>query len=56
MQKLLRHYYYSKTGEKKINCYKVSISKELLKQTDIKETDELNIYVKDNKIIVERAK
>ncbi len=55
MPKLAKQYYYSPNGERKINCYKASISKELLKQTNIKENDQVKIYAKDNKIIIEKG-
>ena len=55
MPKLAKQYYYSPTGERKINCYKVNLSKELINQTNIKDNDEIKVYVKDNKIIIEKA-
>lgn len=55
MPKLAKNYYYGKNGERKINCYKAPITKEMLKKTNIKEDDNINIYVKDNKIIIERG-
>lgn len=54
MPKLAKQYYLNAKGEKKINCYKINISKELLKQTNIKENDPVKIYSKDNKIIIEK--
>ena len=57
MAKLAKQMYYSASkGEKKLNCYKINIPKRIVKQTDFKETDELNITVKDNKIIIEKNK
>ena len=55
MPKLAKQYYYSPNGERKINCYKAPISKELLKKTNIKEDDSIRIYAKDNKIIIEKV-
>ena len=55
MPKLAKQYYYSPNGERKINCYKAPISKELLKQTNIKENDPIKIYAKGNKIIIEKV-
>lgn len=54
MPKLAKQYYLNIKGEKKINCYKATISKEVLKQTNIKENDLVKIYAKDNKIIIEK--
>ena len=56
MTKLAKQMYYNAKGEHKINCYKINIPKRIIKQTDFKETDELNITVKDNKIIIEKNK
>ena len=53
--KLTKQYYYNAKGERKINCYKVTISKELAKITGIGEDDDIKIYTKDNKIIIERV-
>lgn len=55
MTKLAKQYWINAKGEKKISCYKATIIKEVLEKTDIKEYDEVKIYVKDNKIIIEKA-
>lgn len=55
MARLTKQYYFSQKGERKINCYKINVSKELLKQTDIKEDDQIKIYAKNNKIIIEKC-
>lgn len=54
MSKLGKNYYRTAKGEKKLNCYMIPISKELVAQTNIKEQDELKVSVKDNKIIIEK--
>lgn len=56
MKKLTRQYYMTVGGEKKLNCYHINLSKELIKEADIKETDDLNVYAKDGKIIIEKVK
>lgn len=56
MTKLAKQMYYNAKGEHKINCYKVNIPKRIIKQTDFKDDEEINIIVKDNKIIIEKAK
>lgn len=54
MPKLAKNMYRSvKTGEKKLNCYLVHISKEIVNKTDL-EDKELNIYAENNKIIIEK--
>lgn len=53
--KLTKQYYYSAKGEKKINCFKINLSKELVEEAKIKEDDEIKIYVKNNKIIIEKV-
>lgn len=55
MSKLAKQYYLNAKGEKKVNCYKVNISKEILKCTDIKENDEIVIYPLNGKIIIAKA-
>lgn len=55
MPKLAKNYYYGKNGERKVNCYVVNISKEILNKTGIKDTDTVNIITKDGKIIIEKA-
>lgn len=55
MPKLAKNYYYSKNGERKVNCYIATISKKLLDQTDIKENDDIKIHAENNKIIIEKA-
>lgn len=54
MPKLAKQYYLNAKGEKKVNCYKVNLSKQLVDKTDL-EDKEIKIVVKDNKIIIERA-
>lgn len=55
MSKLAKQYYYSSNGERKINCYKINLSKELVNKANIKDDDEIKVYVKDNKIIIEKG-
>lgn len=54
MAKLGKVYYRTAKGEKKLNTYMISLSKELVAQTNISDEDELKISVKNNKIIVEK--
>lgn len=56
MPKLAKNMYKSlKTGERRLNCYVVSIPKEIVNKTDLVDK-ELKISSKDNKIIIEEKK
>lgn len=54
--KLGKQMYFTATGEKKINCYKINIPKVVVKKSEISDEDEIKVYAKDNKIIIEREK
>lgn len=54
MPKLAKNYYRTAKGEKKLNCYCVNLSKEIVNKTNIKEEDNIKVSVKDNKIIIEK--
>lgn len=56
MAKLGRNSYRTAKGEKKLNCYMVPISKEIVAQTNITESDELKVSAENNKIIIEKEK
>lgn len=43
-----------RTGEKKINSYKLNIPKAVIEQTNFENGDDLKITAKDNKIILEK--
>lgn len=51
MAKLNKMYYHTSKGEKKLNCYYITIPKEIVEQTGLNE--QVEIYAKGNKIIVE---
>ena len=55
MTKLAKQYWINAKREKKISCYKATITKDVLKDTNIKENDEIVIYPLDNKIIIQKA-
>lgn len=52
MPKLLKQYYYSSKGERKINSYKVSLSKEIVEQTGLQDK-EIIIKQDGDRIIIE---
>lgn len=54
MPKLAKQMYYNAKGEKKINCYNLNIPKSIVSQTDIKDNDNVKIYVENKKIIIEK--
>lgn len=56
MTKLVKQMYCKFNGEKKLNCYKVTLSKEIVSKTNIKEDDNIRIYTNNNKIIIEKEK
>lgn len=53
MGKLAKQMYTTAKGERKINCYMVNISKEVVNKTNLSDK-ELKIYVKDGKIIIDK--
>lgn len=54
MGKLNKQVYYNSKGEKKINCYHIIVSKEIVAKAGINEDDEIEVKAKDKKIIVEK--
>lgn len=55
MPKLAKNMYQTKNGESRVNCYMANIPKEVVKQTDILDGDEIKIYAEKNKIIIEKS-
>jgi antitoxin component of MazEF toxin-antitoxin module len=55
MPKLAKNMYKSLvTGERRLNCYVISIPKKVVEQTNIKDDDNLKVYSEGNKIIIEK--
>lgn len=52
--KLVKQKYYTASGEAKVNCYKIAISKKHILEAGIKENDELEVYTEKNKIIIRK--
>lgn len=53
MPKLAKNMYTTAKGERKLNCYVISIPKEIVDKTDLIDKD-LKIYSKGNTIIIEK--
>lgn len=53
MAKFNRMYYYTAKGEKKLNCYNVAISKDIVELANLQDK-ELKITISSNKIIIEQ--
>ncbi len=54
MPKLAKNMWTNSKGERKLNCYVCNIPKEVVDKTNIKD-NQVKIYAKGNKIIIERA-
>ena len=54
--KLVQQKYYTASGETKVNCYKLAISKKYLEEAGIDEKDDLEVFVEGNKIIIRKKK
>ena len=52
--KLVSQKYFTAAGEAKTNCYKITVSKKLLEESGIKETDDLEMIAEKNKIIIKK--
>ena len=53
--KLGKQMWINAKGEKKVNNYKVNISKVVVEKSGIKDDDEIKVYAKDNAIIIEKV-
>jgi len=54
VSKLNKQVYYNSKGEKKINCYHIIVSKEVVAKAGINEDDEIEVKAVDKKIVVEK--
>lgn len=52
--KLVKQKYYTATGEAKVNCYKITVAKQLLEESGIKEDDDLEMIAEKGKIIIKK--
>lgn len=56
MPKLNAMKYITATGDRKINCYRVIISKDVVNAAGFNQEDNLKIYSQKEKIIIEKEK
>lgn len=56
MARLGKQMYFNAKGEKKVNCYKVNIPKEVVEKSGIKETENIKTRAENGRIIIEREK
>lgn len=52
MAKIGKQSYFTADGSKKVNCYKVNISKEIVNKSKINIDKEIEISAEDKKIII----
>lgn len=55
MQKIQQQRYRTMNGETKINCYKITLSKEVVRQAGFDEETKLKVRAENGKIIIERG-
>lgn len=53
MAKLNKMYYYTSKGEKKLNCYNIAISKEIVEKLDLQDK-EIKVKIENNKIVIDK--
>jgi len=52
--KLIKNKYRTLKGDIKVNSYLLNISKKVVEESGIKDTDNIKVYANGNKIIVEK--
>lgn len=55
MAKFVKKKYYNANGDAKVNNYLIYISKEIVKEAGLTGEENLKIYAKDKKIIIEKG-
>jgi antitoxin component of MazEF toxin-antitoxin module len=55
MKRFKKMYYYTSKGEKKLNCYYITIQKALVEQLNLQD-EELQIKIENNKIVIDKKK
>ena len=56
MAKLIKKKYYDKNGNEKINHYLAYIPTSIAEESGLDKSNNIKVYVKDGKIIIENAK
>ena len=56
MQKIQQQRYRTISGEMKLNCYKITLSKDVVKQAGFDEKTRLETRAEGGRILIERAK
>lgn len=54
MPKLAKNYYYSKNGERKVNCYMVNLPKNVIQEANINDEEQVVIYAEHGRVIIEQ--
>lgn len=55
MQKIQQQRYKTMSGDIKVNCYKITLSKEVVRQAGINEETKLEVRAENGKIIIENG-
>ena len=53
MPKLAKQYWINAKGERKVNCYKLTISREIVEQLNLQDR-EIKVKIIDNKIVIDK--
>lgn len=55
MTKIIRQNYYTSTGEKKVNCYHITLNKDIMNRLNWDENTKIVIKIINNKVIIEKV-
>lgn len=53
MAKFKKMYYYTSKAEKKLNCYYITIPKELVEKVNLQD-EEVSVKVEDDKLVIDK--
>ena len=53
MAKLAKQYWINAKGERKVNCYKLTISREIVEKLELQDK-EIKVKIIDNKLIIDK--
>jgi len=54
MSKLNKQYYYTANHEKKLNCYHINLTKDIVSKAGFEDEDELIVYEHYGKVVIEK--